>query len=526
MKNHFVGLTAAILVVLWTSACTHTPPQVPASNEHDMHFHMPSANADVLPPDVLATCQRSNIEGRAGHLDEAIRLANECLASHSLPVSVRATMLQQLALLELVGQHARAALDAQMASVDLSAMPTLQLITLAHLYRINDRYNDTAVTLDRLHAKYETAPDIDHALGMAYYDERGWALLGLGRRQEAIDAFTHGIPLQPALAEAYLGRAEAREAIGDSTGARTDYTQFARWAAERNIDTATRRKLDSLGIDAAHERLRPFGNTNPLREVQTKQLALAQDALRSATTIQAKADAYHNISMYFDGIEQSENALSAINRALALAPDSSAYTQSKVVTLVSLNRIDDALALATPLLHRAHEEAAVSARPDEVFARYEEVLSGSAYAYVQRADWSSAVSALVDAARGMNPVDKDYMATLYLYVRAKSAQSVLDNAFFDNYIQHASTPLRGNYRRGLLLYWQGRESIEHVYAQIVMLSDPASIENALAEIWFSAAAYERYVKHDEASSRAYVAQLNALEPYGTNEWMLIRRNAL
>lgn len=78
----------------------------------------------------------------------------------------------------------------------------------------------------------------------------------------------------------------------------------------------------------------------------------------------------------------------------------------------------------------------------------------------------------------------------------------------------------------MLLYWQGRATIGGVYAQIVMLGEPAAVENALAETWFAAAAYERYVKHDETKSHEYVVRLDDLRPYGTNEWIMIKRDAL
>jgi tetratricopeptide (TPR) repeat protein len=527
MKRNFACLTVALLVAAWTSACTQNPPRVSANDKPGIQFRMPSANANALPPDVLATCRRSVTETRAGHLDAAIQFTNECLAYPSLPVSARSAVLHQLAALEIVAKHDRAALDAEVASVQLSAKPDdVQLMTLAHLYRINSQYADSVATLDRLREQHKSTADIDRALGMAYYEERGWSLLKLGRDKEAVDSFTRGIPLQPALAEAYLGRAKALEASGDSVGARSDYTQFARWAVESAIDSATHLKLNSLGIDPARERLRPFGKANPLRDLQAQNLAIAQISLRSAKTPQEKADAYHSISMYLDGVEKSPEALSAIDKALALVPGSADYAQSKCVTLDSLNRLDDALALGKPLLQKAEGEAAAASTPDSVYERYGEVSSCLTYVYTQRRDWGNAINAMAAVAKASIQPDKDYMSTLYLYIQAKSSGSAPDNKFFDDYIRSNSVPLRGNYRRGLLLYWQGLLSIDAVYAQIVMLDNTAAIENALSETWFSAAAYERYVKHDEASARAYIARLNALQPYGTTEWMLVKRDAL
>lgn len=529
MDNYFTRFLIAILIALGISACAHDTSAISTANERRARFQMPHANG--LPPDVMLSCRRGSEEARALHAEEAIRFTKACLESHDLPGSVRIQFLELLTILEIGHQDIHAALDAQIAAVDLSPAPgDSQLVDLAYLYRLNKRFAEALATLDKLEARHEDANDLSEKVGAVFFDERGWTLLGMGRQREAIEAFARGIPLQPARADAYLGRAQARDAIGDSAGAYADYQQFARWAPEptkeRPMDPAIRIKLESLGIDAARERLRPFGDTHPLRDAQAKMLAEAQAALRSATTPQEKADAYHNISVYFDGMGRSIDALRAINKALALAPDSPSYAQSKVVTLVSLGRIDEALALAQPLRMRAKREAAASANPAEIFANYREVSGGAVYAYLLRRDWNRAIDALVDAATGMDRVNEDYMALLYLYIRAKSAGSVPDNAFFEDYIQHASAPIFGDYRRSLLLYWQGRGTVANVYAHIVMLGDRAAIENALAETWFAAAAYERYVKHDKSASDAYIARLNDLRPRGTNEWMIVKRNAL
>jgi tetratricopeptide (TPR) repeat protein len=527
MKNNVSRRAAAAFAVLCLSACAHNPAPPPAKSITAGPQSSQSASITNLPPDVLATCQHITVEATAGHIADAARVANECLASHSLPVAVRVGVLQQLTFLDMALHDDRAALDTQLAAIELTPKPTdLQLLLLSRLYRSNQRNDESLETLNRVRDAHEVAHDMDRVLGMPYYQELGSTLAAMGRHHEAIDAFTKGIPLEPALADAYRRRAIEREATGDTTGARADYVRFARWEIDRNIDVPTRAKLTSLGIDPASERRYPFGDTNPLHAVAVQQLENAQQALKSAATTQAKAEAYSNISIFSDGLDRNAQALTAIDEAIALAPDTTSYKQSKVTTLVGLNHIDAAIALAAPMRKQVRDEAAMSATPSAVYGKYVEVSGSAALAYMQQKNWADAIEALVDTARGSAAFDQDYMASLYLYVRARSAGAAPVNAYFEDYIRRASQPVFGNYRRWLLLYLQGRVTIDQVYVQVISIGNTVAIQNALAETWFMAAGYERYVKHNDAAARAYVERLNDLQPYGTNEWMMAKRGGV
>jgi len=168
----------------------------------------------------------------------------------------------------------------------------------------------------------------------------------------------------------------------------------------------------------------------------------------------------------------------------------------------------------------------MSATPSAVYGKYVEVSGSAALAYMQQKNWADAIEALVDTARGSAAFDQDYIASLYLYVRARSAGAAPVNAYFEDYIRRASQPVFGNYRRWLLLYLQGRVTIDQVYVQVISIGNTVAIQNALAETWFMAAGYERYVKHNDAAARAYVERLNDLQPYGTNEWMMAKRGGV
>ncbi|RAS35416.1 hypothetical protein BX591_105135 [Paraburkholderia bryophila] len=523
MKNTLDRRVAAMLTTLCLSACAHNPVQPAAATPGATPGPQTGAATNLaatLPPDVLVACQRSAAETTAGHLDDAARLTSQCLTSHSLPVAVRALLLQQLAFLDMARHDDRGALDAQLAALDLTPKPSdAQLIVLAHLYQTNHRNEESLATLTPLDAPHV----IDPALRASYYLEVGAALAALGRHQDALDAFGKGIAANPYLAEPYRKRAAEREASGDAAGARADYQQFAGWALDAQIDAPTRAKLASLGIDPAEQRRHPFGSVNPLHDMLAGLLEQSRQQLKSATTTAAKAEAYSSISAFTDNLGEHAEALTAIDKAIALAPDNIDYRQSKVTTLLSSNRADDALKEAAPLRRQAHAEAAAAAAPFTIYQKYGEVSGTAAMAYIQQGRWSEAIDALTDRAKGADADDRDYMATMYLYVRAKSAGAAPASPYFDDYIRRTAPTANATYRRGLLLYMQGKLPIDVVYSQVTSLGNPVQIQNGLAETWFVAAAYERYVKHDDAAAHAYVGRLNDLQPYGTMEWTMARR---
>ncbi len=529
MKNLMSKRAAAVFATLCLSACAHNLATAPAKDAAASAHAAPVA---ALPPDVLATCMRIDAESRAGHLAQAVTEAHACLASRELPVNLRLAVLEGLVLLEMAQQHNEAALDAQLSALDLSTTPNdLQLLLLASLYQKTAKYDDSLATLQRIRAAHEARHDLDSQLGMPWHEQMGATLAAMGRHDEAIIELTKAIGFAPGFAIAYQLRAQEREKTGDTQGARADYVEFARWSLDRAIDPATRAKLTSLGIDPAVERRHPFGERNPLVESAGKDLDDARQALKTATTPAARAAALHDISTSSDSAGRHVEALKAIDEAIALAPQDLAYRQSKVVTLVALNRIDQANSLATPILAQARTEAASSTDAPAVYRKYREVLDASIWTSLQRGDWTSAVPALEDEARASDVFDQDYLASLYVLVRAKSGGAAPQSEWFDSYIRRADAApfaLTGlNYRRTLLMYVQGRGvTIEQAYMQAAVIPDRATLQNALGEIWFMAAAWQRFVKHDDASAQDYARRVTDLKGYGTNEWTAVERGLM
>ena len=459
----------------------------------------------------------------ADHLAETADQIHACLASHDLPVTLRVFMLHGLVLNEMALRDFGAAIDAQRALIDLeSTAGDDQLFLLATLYEATHQYQQGLVVMEQLRARHDAAHDLDSKGGPLYFLELGKMLAGTNRHQDAIEAFSHAIRMAPALAMAYAGRASQRELVGDAAGARADYVQFARWMPENSIDAALQTKLSTLGIDVSSERRHPFGEANPLRESAAKSLATAQASLQAAATPSAKAHAYGEMSDYLDGTEQHAQALAAIDKAIALAPDDNSLKQSKVTTLVALNREDDALAAAAPLIEQMHRELEGSASPAAVYRQYEEVACSSAWADMIKGNWTGAVDMLDSCARASDVIDQDYLATLYVIVRARSNGTVPVDPYFEDYILRRSAMPVTQYRQVLLLYVRGRVPLTSVYGMIAIMPNPVALQNAFAETWMIAAAYERFVKNDDAIAQTYRKRIEDLEPYGTNEWTMVR----
>lgn len=450
-------------------------------------------------------------------------LMRSCLASRDLPVELRIYILEGLALTEAALKDNDAAIEAQSAIIDLVPTPTdMQWYYLANLYDLSHRYKEAFATLDKIRAAHESRHDLDATFGVPYHLELGKILAATGQPRDAIDHFSKVIAATPALAAAYKLRARAREDIGDAAAARTDYLQFARWVPEDELDANTRAKLAGLGINAERERRHPFGNANPLLERARKSAKDAQLALSKADTAQAKANAYWDLSAGLDESDRREQALAAIDKAIALAPDDLRFKQSKVTTLVGLNRIDDALAAGAPLLAQMNRERVDAKDPAAVSRKYAELTGSLCWAYILKRDWPNAVAMIADTAYGADDFDRDYLAALYLLVRARNESAVPENAYFEDYIRRSSFRNGAQYRQALLQYVRGRMPLKSVYAMIDMIASPSARQNALAEAWMMAAGYERFIKHDEAAARVFRDRINDLQPFGTNEWTMVQ----
>jgi tetratricopeptide (TPR) repeat protein len=74
--------------------------------------------------------------------------------------------------------------------------------------------------------------------GMAVYFHLGWTLHELRRFEEAVSAYTTGIPKQPRFEGIYLRRALAHEALGNREAAKADLVRIIAIGRARGLDPA------------------------------------------------------------------------------------------------------------------------------------------------------------------------------------------------------------------------------------------------------------------------------------------------
>ncbi|VVD68007.1 hypothetical protein PPN31114_00455 [Pandoraea pneumonica] len=529
MKNafHRHAARACLMLCLGTVANHHSPVFAADPPVQSLKQANPAgqwAVGEVM--ETLKFCPRAGEALIAGRIDDATSDVKACSDAPDLSAEARSQLFETLSGLYLASRNAPAALDAMRKAMALIPTPTdRHWMSLAMIYLANGRPDGSLAALDRIKAAHLVAGDLDPAsdIAPAYYMTRGTAYLAARKYPDAVAAFDNAVRNRPGNAIVYWYRAMAYEAQGNTGAARSDYVEFARWALDAQVEPAMADTLASLGIDPAQERRHPFGEANPLQARAQATLDVVREAMTTVTTTQGKAFAYGALSTALDDLGQRQEALAAIDQALALLPDDPILTQSKVTTLFGMGRIDEAIRMAKPFSDQIAKLDATKAKP-AAYSEYAEVAQTLSRAYRSQRKWKASFDALAAYAKGADVAERDYAATTYLYLRAKAGDKAPVNADLDAYIRNNTTQIPTSYRRGLLLYVQGKIPIEQVYWQAVLSGDAVSIHNALAETWFIAAAYQRYVKHDEAAAQTYLQRLDDLQPIGTLEWIYAKNN--
>lgn len=117
------------------------------------------------------------------------------------------------------------------------------LIREATVARRAQRYDDSLKALDQARLIDEE----QGAVSMPTHYHRGLTLSAMGRHEEAVAAFTRGVPAQPAYPMVYWERGWSLEALSRKDEARADFERFASrmpaWIKQRGRPDAERMKM-------------------------------------------------------------------------------------------------------------------------------------------------------------------------------------------------------------------------------------------------------------------------------------------
>ena len=169
---------------------------------------------------------------RISSFQTAIQLLNKCLELKSLSIDQKATYLQGRAWSHYSLKNYEIALSDQETSFQLKP-PTShnEFINHATYLRKLNRFEDSLKPLLKLKKIDELQ---GHPSMMTQY-HLGWSYYELGRYDEAIEAFTTGIPSQPDYAFVYLRRGFAYDKTKNTANAESDFSRFVTLFKKREI---------------------------------------------------------------------------------------------------------------------------------------------------------------------------------------------------------------------------------------------------------------------------------------------------
>lgn len=260
---------------------------------------------------------------------------------------------------------------------------------------------------------------------------------------------------------------------------------------------------------------------NPLQGTNKLFLSLAERMEGLATNDAELARALKSKAASLDTLGQSQAALEAIDRALALTPEAEQQEllSTKASILFSLDRAPDALAVLVPMLELEHPAAPKQASAAEDDLTHEYIVAAFCYMRLER--WSDAVRAL-SRIRPSGPEDDlaAYAAMTYAYIKARASGPVADE-WLDAQTEFSAAKHNGHYG-ALIRMWQGHFDSGELATSLKALKGTAR-QDAFGEALFHRMAYVRYVQGDPVTAAALLEHLNTLAPYGNIEWIYAKQ---
>jgi tetratricopeptide (TPR) repeat protein len=177
-------------------------------------------------------CGYGQKNAQDGHYEVALELLGKCLELESLSAEQRAFYLQSRAWSYFSLDDFDNALDDQQQSFRLVAPSTRdELINYAAYLRMAGRVQQSLEPLREAEALDERD---GHSSMMTQYN-LGWSLYELGRYDEAIAAFSRGIPSQPDYPFVYFRRGLAYDRVGRTDEADADFIEFVSFFENEDV---------------------------------------------------------------------------------------------------------------------------------------------------------------------------------------------------------------------------------------------------------------------------------------------------
>lgn len=193
--------------------------------------------------------------------------------------------------------------------------------------------------------------------------EHGLVLARLGRTRAAVAAFKRATVLEPALAEAWRGLAEALELAGDEAGARAAQARRIQAGVRDPALMAAAAALVDEKLGVAEQILRDYLTARPTEPAAIRMLA--EVAARLGRHDDAEAllvrclelapgftAARHNLATVLYRQGRSEDALAHLDPLLAGEPGNPAYANLKAAALARIGEYAQAIGLYEDVLAR------------------------------------------------------------------------------------------------------------------------------------------------------------------------------
>lgn len=181
----------------------------------------------------------------------AILLLTDCVSSSEAD-SLRAQALQYRAWLYFSsGNFQEAAFD-QEKSLSLTPSPSYESLINHSLYLRRAQRFEESLALAKLAQAVESRSGDTTSMMTQYH--LGWSYFELGRYDEAVTAFSRGIPFQPDYSAVYWLRAQSYEKLGDKAKAEADLRTL-----NELLQTPRGRRDLGKWLAAASEKLKALG---------------------------------------------------------------------------------------------------------------------------------------------------------------------------------------------------------------------------------------------------------------------------